>query len=177
MKLVVRTGLLALALVAATALSARAQSASLQGDLLKDWTAMKEQITKLADAMPEDKFAFKSTPAQRSFGEHVMHIAGANMMLIKALGAKAAPPAIDMKATTKAGMLKALGESFDYGTAAIKEQTDTTMGATVQGPPFMGASTRARIVWATLGHTWDTYGQMVVYLRLNGIVPPASRQP
>jgi hypothetical protein len=40
---------------------------------------------------------------------------------------------------------------------------------------FWGGSTRARVVWSLLSHAWDIYGQMVVYVRLNGIVPPASR--
>jgi hypothetical protein len=176
MKYFTRTLLVAAALVAAATMRPAAQSASIQADLLKDWTAMKDQMAKLADAMPEDKYGFKSTPAQRSFGEHVMHIAGANVMIIKTLGAKTPAPSLNMKATSKADVMKAMADSFDFGIAAIREQTDMTMGETVQGPSFLGPSTRARMVWATLGHTWDTYGQMVVYLRLNGIVPPASRQ-
>jgi len=46
----------------------------------------------------------------------------------------------------------------------------------VQGPRFIGTATRARLVWVTIGHAWDEYGAMTVYLRLNGIVPPASRR-
>ena len=175
MKTIRTIALVGAALVAATVRPAAAQSASLQGDLLKDWTNMKTTMTKIADAMPEDKYGFKPTPAQRSFGEQMMHVAGANMGLIKALGSKAAPPAVNMKATTKADIVKALAESYDYGIAAIKEQTDQTMMETVQGPPFMGPSTRARIVYATIGHAWDEYGVVTTYLRLNGIIPPASR--
>jgi len=68
---------------------------------------------------------------------------------------------------------------FDYGTAALNEQTDATM---VEAAPntrfdrFMGPSVRARVVYYVIGHTWDIYGQMVVYLRLNGITPPASQR-
>src|SRR5947209_3035414 len=65
-------------------------TASLQGDLLKDWTAMQDRMAKVADAMPEDKYGFKPTPAQRSFGEQMLHVASANVMLIKTLDAKAA---------------------------------------------------------------------------------------
>ena len=50
------------------------------------------------------------------------------------------------------------------------------MLATVPGPPFLEASTRAHIIYFTVGHTWDIYGQMAVYLRLNGVVPPASQR-
>jgi hypothetical protein len=51
------------------------------------------------------------------------------------------------------------------------------MAASIAGPPWMGPSTRARIYAFLIGHTQDTYGQMVVYLRLNGGVPPASARP
>lgn len=154
-----------------------AQTATLQGDLLKDWTEMKDTMMKISSAMPEDKFTYKSTPAQRNFGEQVLHVATANVGLLRALGAKAAAPTIDAKATGKAAILKALADSFDYGIAVIKEQTDQTMLQTVQSVPFLGPSTRARLVYFVLGHAWDIYGQMAVYLRLNGVVPPASQRP
>jgi uncharacterized damage-inducible protein DinB len=127
--------------------------------------------------MPENKFSFKPTPAQRDFGGHVMHIAQINLMVLKTLGGKAAAPAINEKATSKADTIKAMSQSFDYGTALLNEQTDQTMAGSIQGPPWMGPSTRARIYAFLIGHTQDTYGQMVVYLRLNGLVPPASQRP
>jgi uncharacterized damage-inducible protein DinB len=154
-----------------------AQTASLQGDFLKDWAGQKDMLAKIADAMPEAKYGFKATPAQRSFGEHVMHIAQINMMLLQTFGSKVTAPQINMKATSKADVMKAMAESFDYGTAILKEQTDQTMAGTIQGPPWMGPSTRARMIAFLIGHTQDTYGQMVVYLRLNGLVPPASQRP
>jgi uncharacterized damage-inducible protein DinB len=154
-----------------------AQTASLQGDFLKDWAGQKDMLAKIADAMPEAKYGFKATPAQRSFGEHVMHIAQINMMLLQTFGSKVTAPQINMKATSKADVMKAMAESFDYGTAILKEQTDQTMAGTIQGPPWMGPSTCARMIAFLIGHTQDTYGQMVVYLRLNGLVPPASQRP
>jgi uncharacterized damage-inducible protein DinB len=166
----------AVAVALATARPA-AQTASLQGDFLKDWAGQKDMLAKIAAAMPEDKYGFKATPAQRSFGEHVLHIAQINMMLLQTFGSKAAAPQIDMKATSKAATMKAMADSFDYGTAILKEQTDQTMAGTIQGPPWMGPSTRARMIAFLIGHTQDTYGQMVVYLRLNGLVPPASQRP
>jgi uncharacterized damage-inducible protein DinB len=171
--------LLALIAVAAALTTVRpaAQTASLQGDYLKEWAGQKDTLAKIAAAMPEDKYAFKATPAQRSFGEHVLHIAQINMMVLQTLGSKVAAPQINMKATSKADVMKAMADSFDYGTAIIKEQTDQTMAGTIQGPPWMGPSTRARIYTFLVGHTQDTYGQLVVYLRLNGLVPPASQRP
>lgn len=163
------------AMIALATLRPAAQTVTIQSDLLKDWTNMKETMTKIAEAMPEDKFGFKPTPAQRSYGEQILHVAGANVGLIKTLGGKAAAPTIDNKATSKAAIVKALTDSYDYGIAVIKEQTDQSMAEAVQGPKFIGTATRARLVWDTIGHAWDEYGAMTVYLRLNGIVPPASR--
>ncbi len=162
-------------LVVAATIRPAAQSPTLQSDLLKDWTNMKGTITKIGDAMPEDKFGYKPTPAQRTFGEQLLHIAGANVGLMKTLGAKATPPTIDQKATSKAAILKAVADSYDYGIEVLKEQTDQSLLESVKGPSFIGTATRARLVWATIGHAWDEYGAMTTYLRLNNIVPPASR--
>ena len=163
------------AMIALASIRPAAQSGSIQSDALKDWTGMKETMVKIAEAMPEEKFGFKPTPAQRSYGEQILHVAGANVGIIKTLGGKAAAPTIDTKATSKAAIVKALADSYDYGIAVIKEQTDQSMVESVQGPRFIGTATRARLVWDTIGHAWDEYGAMTVYLRLNGIVPPASK--
>ena len=171
MRCFTRLCLLAVIVVAAAA-PAFAQ-ATIHGDLTKDWAGQKALLVSLANAMPEDKFGFKPTPAQRSFGEHVMHIAEVNMMLTKAIGGKTPEPAINLKATTKADMIKAMSDAFDYGAKVIAEFNNTTIQETIQAP-FMGPSTRARIMFFLNGHTQDTYGQMAVYLRLNGLTPPAS---
>ena len=153
------------------------QTGTLKNDFVKEWEGQKATLVKIAEAMPENKYSFKPTPAQRDFGGHVMHIAQINMMVFKMLNAKTPAPAINEKAATKAEMIKAMSDSFDYGTAILNEQTDQTMAAVIPGPPWMGPSTRARIFAFMIGHTQDTYGQMVVYLRLNGGVPPASQRP
>src|SRR6478672_9115073 len=161
--------------------AAAAQSASPQSDVLRDlvndWQMQKDAMTKIADAMPESKFGYKSTPAQRSYGEQVMHAALINVELLKLLGGKAAAPMFTADSVkTKGDVLKALAESFDYGTALLKEQTEQTIGQSIpDSPSWLGPATRARIVWTLLAHSMDVYGQLVVYLRLNGIVPPASR--
>ena len=177
MKCVFRTLALIAVTVALAAATPAAQTASIQADFLKDWTGQKDMLMKIADAMPDAKYNFKATPPQRDFGGHVMHVAQINMMVLKTLNAKAPAPTINEKATSKADVMKAMAETFDYGIAILKEQTDQTMVGAVAGPPWMGPSTRARIFEFLVGHTQDTYGQMVVYLRLNGLVPPASQRP
>lgn len=168
--------LIAVAVALVTATPA-AQTASIQSDFLKDWTSLKSTMTKIANAMPEDKYSFKATPPERDFAGQVMHVAQINVLVLKALNAKAAAPAMNDKATSKADTIKAMDDSFDYGIAILKEQTDQTMLGTVAGPPWMGPSTRARIFSFLVGHTQDIYGQMAVYLRLSGGVPPASQRP
>jgi len=153
-----------------------AQGVTVASDMLKDWQQQKTSMVGIADAMPEDKFSYKSTPAQRSYGEQVMHAVQVNQMLLGTLGAKTAAPTINMKATSKADIMQALRQSYDYGEAVFKEFNDAAWTAAVMGPRFIGQATRLRIANFAMTHTMDIYGQMVVYLRLNGVVPPASRR-
>jgi uncharacterized damage-inducible protein DinB len=166
----------ACAAVVAAAATVSAQGVTLAGDMLKDWQQQKGVMAAISEAMPEDKWSFKSTPAQRSYGEQVMHVVQINQLLLGTLGAKTAAPAINMKATTRADQLQALRQSYDYGDAVFKEFDDAAWAQAVMGPRFIGQATRARIANFAMTHTMDIYGQMVVYLRLNGIVPPASRR-
>ncbi len=150
---------------------------TLAGDVQADWAGQKEQFINAADAMPDDKFGFKSTPAQRSYGEQVMHVVEANGFLLGTLGAKTPAPSINMKATSKADIMAAARQSFEYGEAVLKEFNDQQLNGRVAPPAFMGPSaSRLRLIYQSMQHTQDTYGQMVVYLRLNGVVPPASRR-
>jgi len=157
--------------------AAAAPNSQVLMQLRSDWQAQKDMMMKIADAMPENKFSYKSTPPQRSYGEQIMHVASSNVELLKILGGNAPAPGFTAEsAKTKADILKALGDSYDYGTALLNELTETAILEPVKDPPsFLGPSSRARIVWTLLAHSMDIYGQMAVYLRLNGIVPPASR--
>jgi len=167
-----------IALAAPTFAQAPAAPATLQGDMLKDWISLKDTMAKLADAVPADKYGFKPTPAQQSFGERVVHIATVNNRFLGLLGGKATAPTLDPKAAvlSKEAAMKAMADSFDYGIALMKQQTDQTLMQSVAAA-FMGQATRARVSWFLIGHTWDIYGQMVVYARLNGVTPPASVRP
>ena len=184
----------ALVLAAATAASAQAPAAgggqgrgrgpaapacaTLSCDILTDWQRTAKQIIAIADRMPEDKWGYKSTPAQRSYGEQVMHIVQTDVRFIGALGGKTPAPTVDAKAAaTKAESMAALRASFAYGEAVIKEFSDQQWLERINGM-FMGPSVaRLRVLYFDMGHSQDIYGQMAVYLRLNGLVPPASDRP
>ena len=99
---------------------------SIRDGALQDWMALKDTMMKIADAMPEDKFTYRATPAERTWGEQILHVAEANVNQIGRLGPKAMAPVINMKATSRVEILKALADSFDYGTAALNEQTEPT---------------------------------------------------
>jgi hypothetical protein len=159
--------------IALTTARPAAQAATVRTDLVQEWSQMKETMTRLADAMPEEKFGFRPVPELRTFGEQVLHVADDNVKLLKLLGAPAPAPTIDARAATKASIVKALADSYDYGNAVLAQQTDESITDVVHLPNWDG--TRARLVWAAVGHAWDEYGVMTVYLRLNTIVPPASR--
>jgi uncharacterized damage-inducible protein DinB len=159
--------------------SVNAQTVSLKDGALNDWNSQRDMMMKIAAAMPEEKYGFRATPAERTWGEQILHIAEANVNQMGRLGAKAPAPRIDMKLTAPREVLKALADSFAYGTAVLEEQTDATMVQQAGATRFdmgMGPSARIRVLYFVIGHTWDIYGQMVVYLRLNGITPPASQR-
>ena len=151
---------------------------TLAGDVQADWAFQKAMFLNTADAMPDDKFGYKSTPAQRSYGEQIMHVVQANQQVVGMLGGKTPAPAINLKAATKADVMIALRQSMDYWDVVLTEFDDQQLNERVTTPAssFLGPSaSRLRLVYVSIAHSLDIYGQMVVYLRLNGIVPPASR--
>jgi uncharacterized damage-inducible protein DinB len=184
-----KKALIALGLICVVATAASAQQGrgggrgpaapaitSLSGDIQADWTRTRGLITGIVEAMPDDKFGFKPTPAQQTFAERVLHVATTDLFVLQALGGKTPAPMINQKATTKAELLAALKQTFDYGDALIKEFSDQQWVERVAPPPFLGPSaSRVRIIYFDMQHSEDLYGQFVVYVRLNGVTPPASR--
>ena len=149
---------------------------TLAGDVQADWAIQKEWLVNAADAMPDDKFGYKPTPAQRSYGEQIMHVVQANQFVAGVLSGETPAPAIDLKAATKAEVMTALRQSMDYLEVVLKEFTDQQLNERIAAGGFMGpTASRLRAIYWSMQHSLDIYGQMVVYLRLNGIVPPASR--
>jgi DinB family protein len=148
-------------------------------------TAVEKLITDAAEAMPEEKFNF--TPESlnipggdykgvRSFAVQVKHIAASNYLIWSALTADPVPASIkdgngpaDLK--TKADILKLLRDSFALGHKAAATLTPENM----MQPAGTSKSTRLHRAEFGVAHAYDHYGQMVEYLRMNGIVPPASR--
>lgn len=135
-----------------------------------------------AEAMPADKYDF--APATtiglytgvRTFAQEVKHVTQANYSLMRGFGVSGAPDLKTIDALkSKDDIVKALKDSFAYMHSAINTITPENAFMSVPGPAQYKL-TRASLAAYGMGHLMDHYGQMVEYLRMNGIVPPASQQ-
>jgi len=151
-------------------------------------TFQEREVVGAAEAMPAEKYEFTPTQGEfkgvRSFAAQVRHIAADNYMLGSAiLGEK---PPVDvgtgesgsMKVRTKAELVSYLKDSFAYmhRAAAAIDDANTPVSTPWLSPWPEGTATRLGLAIEDMAHTHDHYGQMVVYLRMNGIIPPASRK-
>ena len=143
------------------------------------FSSQAEEVVAAAEAMPADKYNFVPTGGDfkgvRTFAQQITHIAEAQYFFFAGFGVK---PTIDPKTiaklTSKDDVVKALKDSYAFAQQAM--ETITAENAFEKIAEVDGADTRASIAAFGLAHTNDHYGQMVVYLRLNGIIPPASRK-
>jgi uncharacterized damage-inducible protein DinB len=134
--------------------------------------------------MPEDKFGFAPTNGEfkgvRTFAQQIKHVAAVNYELGAAILEEKPPVDINGEAgsasiTSKADIIKYLKESFAYVHKAIATINETNLVETVRSPFGEGKVTRMGLATSVSWHGYDHYGQMVVYLRMNGVIPPASR--
>lgn len=146
---------------------------------------LESELVPAADAMPEEKFGFAPSEGEfkgaRTFAEQIKHVAAVNYELGAAILQEKPPVLINDEAgpasiTSKADILQYLKESFEYVHKAINTINDKNLTATVRSPWGEGMVTRLGLATSVTWHGYDHYGQMVVYLRMNGIVPPASRR-
>ena len=110
--------------------------------------------------------------------QSALFAADPDLALLGTVGGKTpAPTLANPKAAAKAEVVAALQASFDYGAAVIKEFNDQQLIERVASMPFLGpTASRLKVIYFSMQHTQDIYGQLVVYLRLNGITPPASNR-
>jgi uncharacterized damage-inducible protein DinB len=137
-----------------------------------------QEVISAAEAMPADKYGFKPSHGTfegvRTFGEQVAHIAASQYYFFGNFGVKSsANSEAIQKLTGKDDIVKALKDSYAFAAEAIATMTPANAFAVVGAHQ----STRAGLAASGLAHSNDHYGQMVVYLRMNGVVPPASRKP
>ena len=163
------------------------------GQLMEPSKALDEMLTMfegealgVAKAMPADKYSFAPSAADftdkgvkfegvRTFAGQVAHVAQANYYFFSTIADT--KPDVDMRAigklTNKDECVKALADSFAFGHRAL--QTIKGSNAWTYYKGLDGLHTRASVAAFAVAHGFDHYGQMVVYLRMNGVVPPGSK--
>lgn len=146
------------------------------------FTMIDGSFVALADAMPAEKYGFKPTDGAfktaRTFGEQVKHVACSTFAFFNEIE-KIAPPAEcatggPSPAKTKAELMAYLRASFAYAQTVLRSMTPANALEPASGP-YGGQSTRLGLTTLAVWHASDHYGQLVVYLRMNGLVPPASQ--
>lgn len=163
---------------------------SAAGEADRQVSTLEREFVGAAEAMPEDKFNFAPTGLNipgsefkgvRTFAEQVKHVAMTNYQLWGPITGDKSP--FEAKGDngpeslkTKAEIIKYLKDSFAVGHKAARSLTPENMMTTFPNP-FGGRNPMTRLYMVTFGvaHAFDHYGQMVEYLRMNGIIPPASR--
>ena len=143
--------------------------------IMQTYTGARDNIIKAAEQVPEDKYAYRPTPAVRTFGQIVAHIADAqNNVCAAAVGTvKPYSDETEKNAKTKAAIVAALKASFAACDRAYSSATDASLanGTTVFGQP--ASISRALVLNAS--HDWEHYGNLVTYMRMLGMVPPSSQ--
>jgi DinB superfamily len=147
-------------------------------------TGVESEFVPAADAMPEDKYSFAPNNGEfkgvRTFAQQVKHVAAVNYLVGAAiLGEK---PPVDTggengpdSVKTKADIVKFLKDSFGYFHKAVSTINDGNLVSPIKSPFGEGTVTRLGMATLIVGHCFDHYGQIVEYLRMNAIIPPASR--
>ena len=147
-------------------------------------TNTEHEFTSAAEAMPEDKFDFAPTNGEfkgvRTFGEQIKHVAAVNYIFGAAILSEKVPVDVGDESgpasvKTKAEILSYLKDSFAYVHTAIETVNEKNLVDPLKSPFGEGSVTRLGLATSVAAHGFDHYGQMVEYLRMNGVVPPASR--
>jgi uncharacterized damage-inducible protein DinB len=178
---------LALALLATTILTfpAHAQDAtkpaavkpadSPSQAVLAAWNEIGRKLIAMAEDFPEDKYEFKPTPAQRSFAGQLLHAANANYFFTNAVLGQKMPGEEDPKYKTKADAVAFVKKAFADGAAAIQAKGDKGMSDLIVDP-FANQQVRiSDMAYGFIEHSGEHYGQLAVYYRVAGLVPPESR--
>jgi len=146
--------------------------------VLDSWNEVGRKLIAMAEDFPEDKYDFKPNPTQRSFAEQLLHAAGANYFFTNPVMGKKPPSEEDPKRDqykTKGDVVAFVKKSFADGAAAIKSKGDNGLNDTIVDS---FAHQQVRVIdyaYGFIEHSGEHYGQLAVYYRVAGLVPPESR--
>ncbi len=163
--------ILAVSILFAGAVGLLAQSNPLSATVKQFYEGSRNNIMRAAEKVPESDYGFRPTPDVRTFGEEVAHAAEWQTIACSAAKGEQLPNPAAGK-TSKADIIAALKQSSDYCDAVYAALTDASAAQTVK---FLGRDiTRLGALMFNYGHNNETYGTMVPYMRLHGIIPPTS---
>jgi hypothetical protein len=173
-------------LLAAMTFAANRPEATLAKAYGGDVSSAEKEIVSLAEAMPADKYNFAPTGGEftgvRTFALQMRHIATINYAVAAAILEEKNPVEMGksengaVSLDKKDAIVKYLKDSFVYAHKAIDSITEKNVLGEVKSPFGQGNDTRASLATIFTWHGFDHYGQAVVYARMNGVIPPASRR-
>jgi len=146
--------------------------------VLASWNEIGRKLIAMAEDFPEDKYDFKPTPAQRTFAEQLLHAANANYFFTDAALGMKMPAEEDPKRSdyrTKADIVAFVKKAFADGAAAIQAKGDSGMSNLIVDPFEHKQYRISDAAYGFIEHSGEHYGQLVVYYRVAGLVPPESR--
>jgi uncharacterized damage-inducible protein DinB len=161
----------------ATAQTTPAQTKNPVSTALRDILPGRQKNTVAAvEAMPADKFNYKPSTDQMTFGHLVVHMAETNDLLCSKAAAVPAPKVEEMKETdSKDKLVAALRASFDFCSETLARMDDSKLEETTEG--FGGKQVTRAWLSLVLAGTWaDHYAEAAMYLRLNGVLPPTAKK-
>ncbi len=136
-----------------------------------------KKLTAAAEVMPAEKYSFKPTPAQMSFGDIVAHLAAGNDFFCGTISGVKAPERTKVDPTAnKETLVARLKETFQFCDEALAKLDDSKLSEQL---PFFGGKmlSRAAMMLVTTADWADHYSQSAIYLRLNGHLPPTAKKP
>jgi uncharacterized damage-inducible protein DinB len=185
--LVVAVGLLTFAVTAPAQQKKAAAPPTIASVMNTQLGIVEHEFVGAAEAMPEDKYSFAPTSGEfkgvRTFAQEVKHVATVNFAFYSAILGQTPPPGVSANEQmngpddiqTKEQIVKYLKDSFALGHKAFSTITVRNAMTPLPKPPISFLNTRLALASFGCTHAFDHYGQMVEYLRMNGIVPPASK--
>jgi hypothetical protein len=143
-------------------------------------STLEKEMVPMGTDMPESKFNFVPSGGDfngvRNFSDHLKHAAVVNYRVGGAILQEKPPMPADMASLkSKDEIMKFFQNSFAYAHKAFATITETNLVEEIPALSGNGTTTRLWLATFLIGHDRDHYGQLVVYLRMNGIIPPASR--
>jgi len=145
-----------------------------RSEILAEVMIQEDKFTRLAEAIPADKYTWRPAPDVRSFAEVLLHVSAANFNLYKLVGTP--PPTgldiqgLEKSTTDKAKIIATLKDSFAHAKAAIKAMPDSNLEKSLDW--FGGKNTQRGILLFVVRHAAEHLGQSIAYARVVGIVPP-----